>query len=165
MKAVSVRLLALLLVLAGGIGLRQFSITRVYLATATFTVSYANQSGNVTESELDSLVAEMSAAFPKAKVTRGGKQSSEIVAALRGESWDEMYQVNNTYRDWLQKAVASHNLQIAGFSMGSNTFIPPDQRANRGIFLAAAVVTVFGAAMLFLSFRVLGGGTREESPT
>lgn len=164
MKVAISRLLALLLVLVGGFGLRQFSITRVYLATATFTISYPNQSGNVTDGELDSLVAEMTTAFPKAKVTRGKNQQSEIVTALSGETWNEMHQANIAYSKWLQKTATSRNLHMAGVFMNNHPFIPPDQRANRGIFLAAVAVTIFGAAMLLLSFRVLGGERREESP-
>lgn len=161
-RTVIVKLLALALITAGLVGMRANEFSRTYVQNASYTFSSA------TPAAIDAMFEEASQAGYRghdAVISReGGNNANTLAVVIQGDSWEELQNEESAFRSRLEKAARARNLTINGTSTSGGSRMPDIFKSRRMNFIAFAAVAAFGFAMLVLSFRIFGGGRREEVP-
>lgn len=163
LRSAIVKLLALAVIAAGLAGMNASKFARTYVQNASYTF------GGATPQAIDMMYAEAS----ETVAYRGhygviSRESSNdpntLSVAIQADSWSEVSNEETAFRSRLEKAARARNLSINGTSTSGGSRMPDVFKSRRVNFIACAFLSAFGIAMLVLSFRVFGGGRREEVP-
>jgi hypothetical protein len=165
LRSVVVKLIALLLIVAGFAGMREYRFLRTYVQTSSYTFASA------TPQELDAMFAEasktMATNYRGSYHTMTREQSNNAMTlsvAIHADSWSDLSDVEDAFSSGLRMAAASRQLTINGTGSSGGSRMSDKVRSNRWKFISFAALSAFGIAMLVLSFRVFGGGRREAVP-
>lgn len=161
-RTVIVKLLALAVIVAGLSGMRANEFSRTYVQNASYTFASA------TPADIDAMFEEAAGFAHRgddAVVSREtGDNPNTLRVVIQADSWSELSNEESAFRSRLEKAARARNLTINGTSTSSGSRMPDIFKSRRMNFIAFAALAAFGFAVLVLSFRVFGGGRREEVP-
>ena len=156
-RTIIVRLLALLIILAGWTGIKAHNFERRYFQEITLTIPSA------TPQDLDALYGEaQKARLPIDRMERD--RSGVLVIAVEGTDYSNMDNAELRFKEVMAPALAARKLSITLTSRDGMTMIPDRVKAIRNRFVYSTALTIFGIAMLILSLRIFGGGRPPESP-
>ena len=156
-RTIIVRLVALLIILAGWNGIMVHTFERRYFQQISLTIPSA------TPQDLDALYGEaLKSGFPMDRVER--ESSGVLVIAVESRNYSNMDNAELRFKEVMAPALAARKLSISGTARDGMTMIPDRVKAIRNRFVYSTALTIFGIAMLILSLRIFGGGRPPESP-
>jgi hypothetical protein len=162
LRTAIVKLIALAVIAAGLAGMRANEFTRRYVQNASYTFASA------TPEAIDAMYADAAQVGYRGHDSMISRETSNNATTLsiviEADSWGELSNEETAFRSRLEKAARARNLTINGTSTSSGSRMPDIFKSRRMNFIAFAALAAFGIATLVLSFRVFGGGRREEVP-
>lgn len=161
-RVILVKLIALAILAGGLLGMKANEFKRMYFQNASYRIAGA------TPDIIDAIFKEASEVNFRDEdyvVTR--KQSNTantLEVIIQADSLSERSGYEYAFRMKLEQAVRARKLVINSTSTSSGSRTPEIFQTRRMDFIFFSAISALGMAMLLLSFRVFGGGRREEAP-
>ncbi len=156
-RTILVRLVALLIIAAGWLGMKASNFERRFFQQITLTIPSA------TPQDLDALYGEaLKSGYPIDRMERESKGA--LVVALESTDYSSMDNAELRFRKVLAPALAARKLSIGGTSRDGMTEMPDRVNAIHTRFVFFTAFTLLGIAMFILSLRIFGGGRPPGSP-
>ncbi len=161
-RVVIVKLIALAILAGGLLGMRANEFTRMFFQNASYTFSTAkpetidamfDEASEVNYREYDDMITR-----------KQSNNADTLMVVIQADSWNKISNDERAFRTRLEKAARTRNLTINGTTISGGSRKPEFFQTRRMVFIALSAVSALGIAMLVLSFRVFGGGRREEVP-